>query len=75
MTADAAEGLAEPLHLDLEAAAMIGLEAREHPPIKLIPVAGDPRKELRQRRGSLMGAGAVAGEPRRHEHDAGENGG
>ena len=75
MAADAAEGLAEPLHLDVEPAAMIGREAGEHPPIKLIPVAGDPGEELGERRGSLMSAGAVAGEPRRHEHDAGEDGG
>ena len=75
VAADAAEGLAEPLHLDLEPAAVIGREAGEHPPIELIPVAGDPGEELGERRGCLMGAGAVTGEPRRHEHHAGEDGG
>ena len=75
MTADAPEGLPEPLHLDVESAAVIRLEARQHPPVKLVPVAGDPGEEFGERGGGLMGAGTVAGEPRRHEHDAGEDGG
>ena len=73
MTPHAAERLPQPLHLRLETPPVVFGEAGEQPAVKLVAVAGDPRQEFGERQRRLVGAGAVPGEPRCHQHDASEH--
>ena len=73
MATHAPERLPQTLHLVVEPLAMILGQSSQQPAIEFVAIAGDPWQEFGQRQRGLVGAGAVAGEARGHQHHAGEH--